>query len=192
MFFYASLKKPRYNISNRYMKTKTRYVLCGLLAQGPQTGYQLKKLIDERFKAFWNESYGQIYPELKSMLEDEWIEIIDKKNNARKNTIYRITELGYFELKKWMEIKPEKESVRLEILLKTYFSSLTSKKTIESYLIQFKKEHDEDLKQLIQLRKSLDLEKTEQKDLINVINFGIRVNEAYLHWCDENLTKGLI
>lgn len=173
------------------MKTKTRYVLCGLLAEGPQTGYQLKKLIDERFKAFWNESYGQIYPELKGMLKDKWIEIENQQSDARRNTTYRITNLGLEELKRWMEIKPEKESVRLEILLKTYFSSLTSQQTIEQYLVEFKKEHDEDLKQLIKLKQSLIKKKSIQKDLINVIDFGIKVNEAYLHWCDENLAKGL-
>ncbi len=172
------------------MRTKTRYVLCGLLAEGPQTGYQLKKLIDERFKAFWNESYGQIYPELKSLCDEGYIEIEDKKKNARKNTRYKLTAKGFSLLETWLEKEPEKESVRLEILLKTYFSKHGSKVSIIDYLEQFKLDHYSDLNELTAFKNQLgSAQSLDQLELLSVVDFSIKVNKAYIQWCDESLKQ---
>lgn len=46
---------------------QTEYVILGLLSESPLTGYQIKRIIDVRFHFFWNESYGQLYPALKSL-----------------------------------------------------------------------------------------------------------------------------
>jgi DNA-binding PadR family transcriptional regulator len=46
---------------------QTDYVILGLLSEAPMTGYTIKRLIDIRFKFFWNESYGQLYPELRAL-----------------------------------------------------------------------------------------------------------------------------
>lgn len=170
------------------MRTKTRYVLCGLLAEGPKTGYDLKKLIDERFKSFWNESYGQIYPELKSLLDEKYIEIMHKTKSSRRNVSYQLTQKGYELLEDWLLIEPEKESVRLEILLKTYFSKHGSKTSIIDYLESFKNEHNQDLKQLTDFKNTLN-ENSEQKELISVLDFSIKINKAYIQWCDESLKQ---
>ena len=45
---------------------QTDYVILGLLAERPLSGYQIKKIIDIRFQFFWSESFGQIFPALKS------------------------------------------------------------------------------------------------------------------------------
>ena len=48
-------------------ESKTRFAILGLLCEGQLSGYDIKKLIDIRFKLFWNESFGQIYPELEKL-----------------------------------------------------------------------------------------------------------------------------
>ncbi|MFW6201785.1 MAG: hypothetical protein ACOC8B_04355 [Gemmatimonadota bacterium] len=45
--------------------SRTRYVLLGVLAGGPKTGYEIKRMIDESIGHFWSESYGRIYPGLE-------------------------------------------------------------------------------------------------------------------------------
>ncbi|MCK7479112.1 MAG: PadR family transcriptional regulator [Candidatus Moduliflexus flocculans] len=49
------------------MANNTKYVILGLLTEAPLSGYEIKKLVDIRFRFFWSESYGQIYPELKRL-----------------------------------------------------------------------------------------------------------------------------
>lgn len=171
------------------MKTKTRYVLLGLLAQNPQTGYDLKKHIDEHFKSFWNESYGQIYPELKSLVMDGLIEIEQKKSTSRKNTKYRISPSGQAVLEAWLKIEPEKESVRLEILLKTYFSKFGAKHSLIDYLEEFKVNHDLDLKRLKAVKDAYLTNSSKDLELMRILDFGIKVNKAYIQWCDESLQE---
>ena len=64
----------RYNISNRYKEgaslRQTDYVILGLLGERPMSGYEIKKVVDIRFRFFWNESFGQIFPSLKRLLEE--------------------------------------------------------------------------------------------------------------------------
>ncbi len=177
--------KMCHNISNRYMRTKTRYVLLGLLSQKSQTGYDLKKHIDENFKAFWNESYGQIYPELKKLLKEGHIKVDDKQKDSRRNTVYSITKSGQKVLQSWLEIEPEKESVRLEILLKTYFSNFGNKEFIIDYLEGFKESHDVDLRRLKAFKDSMH--PSDQRELIRILDFGIKINKAYVQWCEESL-----
>ena len=50
---------------------KTRYVLLGLLQEEELSGYEMKKIIDIRMSFFWQESFGQIYPELSKMIEKD-------------------------------------------------------------------------------------------------------------------------
>lgn len=39
---------------------KTKYILLGLIAHSPQTGYSIKKTIEFELSHFRQESYGQI------------------------------------------------------------------------------------------------------------------------------------
>ncbi|MGH9601902.1 MAG: PadR family transcriptional regulator, partial [Terriglobales bacterium] len=45
----------------------TRFALLGLLSLGPQSGYDLKKRMEQSIAHFWSESYGQIYPTLRRL-----------------------------------------------------------------------------------------------------------------------------
>jgi PadR family transcriptional regulator, regulatory protein AphA len=42
-------------------------VLLGLLTIAPMSGYDLGQLIRDSIHHFWNESFGQIYPNLKQL-----------------------------------------------------------------------------------------------------------------------------
>ncbi len=65
---------------------KTRFVILGLLNEEPLSGYDIKKIIDIRMSFFWQESYGQIYPELGKLREEGLIEqVIDEPSNAVKH-----------------------------------------------------------------------------------------------------------
>ena len=47
----------------------TAYVILGMLALGPRSGYDIKQFADFSTRHFWATSYGQIYPELKRLTE---------------------------------------------------------------------------------------------------------------------------
>ena len=99
---------------------KTKYVILGLLAHSPQTGYSIKKSIEYEYSHFWQESYGQIYPTLRCLVNEGFAVCADSPdtNDGRGQIVYNITEPGRLALVKWLSEAPEVEKLRYEILLK--------------------------------------------------------------------------
>lgn len=119
---------------------KTKYILLGLMARCPQTGYTIKKSIEYEYSHFWQESYGQIYPTLKRLVDDGLAQSIDSPydTNGRGQKAYTITDAGRLELKNWLSAPPDIEKLRYEILLKVSFGANTDSKTILNHLEDFK------------------------------------------------------
>lgn len=173
------------------MARKTQYVILGLLTESPLSGYDIKKIIDIRFKFFWQESYGQIYPELKRMMDDGLIKSLSQASDRGKQ-VYQLTEKGYEELKKWMCEKPETESSRLEILLKRYFAGIVDPGIMIEHIKEFQLQHKQELSKLNQFKnelESIDDPYHNHSDILSVIDFGIKTNKAYLDWSKETILK---
>ena len=183
----------RYNISNRYKEgailRQTDYVILGLLAEQPLSGYQIKKLVDIRFKFFWSESFGQIFPALKSLSAAGLVaECETEHTDGRAAKTYQITPAGKDALIAWLSQPVEKESLRLEILLKTYFSNYAAPGVMLNHLAAFEQSHAQQLQILGLFQKELERipdEDENHREVLRVIDFGQKVNRAYLDWCRE-------
>ncbi len=168
---------------------QTDYVILGLLAERPLNGYQIKKLVDIRFKFFWSESFGQIFPALKALAAQGFVEENpDGEKSARAAKAYRITTAGMAELARWLGQPVEKESFRLEILLKTYFSGYAAPDAMLVHLAAFEESHAQQLRILDLFQAELERipdEDNNHRDILRVIDFGQKANRAYLDWCRE-------
>jgi DNA-binding PadR family transcriptional regulator len=79
-----------------------KYLILGLLAERPMTGYDIKKHVKAVLSSVMNASYGTLYPALHKLLQDgavEMQEVPQKGRPAKK--IYRITTRGRAELEEW-------------------------------------------------------------------------------------------
>jgi PadR family transcriptional regulator AphA len=101
--------------------SKTRYVVLGLLASGPMSGYDIKKQVEERVGHFWQESFGQIYPTLRRLCAERLARRTAKPNGGRERHVYRITPAGVADLRRWLVIPPDPMPRRNELLLKLFF-----------------------------------------------------------------------
>lgn len=129
---------------------KTKYVLLGLLARHPQTGYTIKKAIEYEYSHFWQESFGQIYPMLKQ-LETEGFAVSQASqgtSNGRGQITYAITGSGRTELKKWLAEAPDVEKLRYEILLKVSFGASNEPKILLQHLDEFIKRNEKSIKDM--------------------------------------------
>ncbi len=119
----------------------TRYVILGLLSEEPMTGYDIKKMVDLRFRYFWNESYGQIYPELKKLTEEGLAEPVEpekgQSESGRPKKFYGITDSGKESFSEWMNITPEYEKQRFEFLLKIYWAQWLPTERVGEYIRDF-------------------------------------------------------
>ena len=53
------------------MKEKrSKYAILGILSLGSMSGYDIKKMFEKSIGNFWSESYGQIYPLLKALVDE--------------------------------------------------------------------------------------------------------------------------
>lgn len=168
---------------------QTDYVILGLLAEQPLNGYQIKKVVDIRFKFFWSESFGQIFPALKALAAEGLVEESAQEGaGARAAKAYAITPAGKAALVNWLAQPVEKESLRLEILLKTYFSNYAAPEAMLAHLRAFEENHARQLHILGLFQAELEGiadEDENHREILRVIDFGQKANRAYLDWCRE-------
>ena len=102
-------------------ENKTKYAVLGLLAYGPLSGYDIKRIYAQSLGNFWSESYGHIYPILKR-LEEEGLATREVQHHTGKpdRNVYTITEAGRAELHRWLAQPPEPVRERVELLLKLF------------------------------------------------------------------------
>src|SRR5271157_2428033 len=97
-------------------------VLLGLLTIEPMSGYDLGLNIRASVGHIWNESYGQIYPNLKKMAADGLVIAKPERQKGKPDrTIYSITKKGHDRLTHWLAVPPQPEIPRNEFLLKLFF-----------------------------------------------------------------------
>jgi PadR family transcriptional regulator, regulatory protein AphA len=100
----------------------TGKVILGMLAAKPRSGYEIKQLVDSSARYFWAASYGQIYPELKTLEKQGLIAGTDSAQGARQRTVFKLTAAGKRAAREWMAGPPEVLETRDEGLLKLFFA----------------------------------------------------------------------
>lgn len=172
---------------------KTRYVLLGLLQEEELSGYEMKKIIDIRMPFFWQESFGQIYPELSKMIVEELIDFSNTKATGkikREKIRYKLTLKGEKELKEWMEAENEKDTSRSEFLLKMFLSTDKNVGEMRKHIIKFKEQSEQKLELFnlfdVQLNQNIEIHNN-HKQILCVLNLGIRQAKLYIDWSKEIL-----
>lgn len=112
----------------------TRYVLLGVLAEGPASGYEIRQWIEQAIGHFWTESFGQIYPELGRLVDEKLAEPIAEDGAARERKRYRITKRGRHALETWLNRAPRPDLRRSELLLKLFFGRFGDAAQARAYL----------------------------------------------------------
>lgn len=78
-------------------------MLLGILATGPQHGYELKRQYDAQFPQARPLAYGQVYTTLQRLARDGHIEVLDTQaDGAPERTRYCVTHDGAKKLQLWL------------------------------------------------------------------------------------------
>jgi len=102
----------------------TPYVILGLLRFGPLSGYGIRAELTRATAGFWSESYGQIYPALRSLLRGGRVRRLGQGGGkrTRRKVTYAITAKGRAALEAWLAQSPRAEQPRNDLLVKLYLS----------------------------------------------------------------------
>jgi DNA-binding PadR family transcriptional regulator len=167
-------------------------VLLGMLAIEPMSGYDLGLTIRGSVGHFWNESYGQIYPNLKKLAGDGCVSSKTERQKGKPDRrIYSITEKGRARLRKWLAVPPQPDTPRNEMLLKLFFGEQVPAQILIGYVERMA----EDRRTLLAL-----LERTEREEIDRsrypgapywrmAAHFGQMELRAHLRWAEETLAE---
>lgn len=99
-----------------------RYALLGLLADQPQSGYDLTLRFEHSLKRYaWHARHSQIYPELNKLAADGLIAVVAE--GARGRRTYALTETGREALHSWLTDWSSLQPVRNEFVLRLFLMS---------------------------------------------------------------------
>jgi PadR family transcriptional regulator, regulatory protein AphA len=109
-----------------------RHAMLGLLADGPASGYDLRKTFDVSLANVWPATQSQIYAELGRLADAGHVTVAAEGPRGRKE--YVITESGRAELRRWLtEVEPERVR-RSDTLLRVFFLGVLEPGEVVGYL----------------------------------------------------------
>jgi PadR family transcriptional regulator AphA len=168
-------------------------VLLGLLTIEPMSGYDLGLTIRGSVGHFWNESYGQIYPNLKKLANDGFVRCKTQRQKGRPDRrLYTITKKGRERLKKWLAVPPQPEIPRNELLLKLFFGEQIPAEMLIEY-VERMAEESHALLELLEQRESEGIDKNQHHPGAPywrmAAHYGQIEMRAHLQWAEETLAE---
>ncbi len=168
-------------------------VLLGLLSVEPMSGYDLGQNIRASVGFFWNESYGQIYPNLKR-LEERGLATAktERQKGKPERRIYSITKKGREHLAAWLEAEPQPEIARNELLLKLFFGAQISPQVSLQHVERMMERERTFLREFRRIEQDEIAKNQQYPDAPYwkmAARFGQLELEAHLRWGEETLAE---
>jgi DNA-binding PadR family transcriptional regulator len=166
--------------------SSTAYVILGALHERPRSGYDIKQFADAATRHFWAISYGQIYPELKRLVEAGLIEAEDQPTGSRQRTLYRIAPAGTETLAAWVaNTGTRAHEIRDEMLLRLFFSDAVPPETRRALARGMAARHRAQADGMCRWRDTRDQKVRESSMHEEVLRLGIEFNEWAARWYED-------
>lgn len=166
------------------------HAILGLLNVMPMTGYDLKhRAFDSSIAHFWQADQAQIYRTLTSLAESGWVECTLEIQAERPNRkVYRITEAGRAELRRWL-LEPQSLAVHREpFLVQLFFAGQLDDAAILEHLARQKAAHEAVLQRFAQIEiPAQDSPVAERERALwrLTLDMGIALEQMYLAWLER-------
>lgn len=167
-------------------ETGVTWVVLGLLAHGPSSGYDLKAVVDRSTRFFWAASYGQIYPELRRLEADGLVEGRDAPSGGRRRRLYAITPAGLEALRGWLHGESTTIEYRDESLLRLFFADALPREEALGLLDARRRGHE----QYLQALRQIDARPGTDPEFVDlVLRWGIEFHEWGARWCRMHMRR---
>jgi PadR family transcriptional regulator, regulatory protein AphA len=170
-------------------ENKSKYALLGILSMCTGSGYDIKKFMEQSTSNFWSESYGQIYPILKQLVEEGLATSHTEKQEGKpERYVYTLTDKGLEALRHWLTEPIEQMVERNELLLKLFFGRQNTIGDNIEHVKQFQILQEQLLRKFLGIEAYLKANCADNADLcysLITVRYGIRRCQALLNWCEE-------
>jgi len=163
--------------------------ILAILTLGPQTGYDIRKVLEGPELFYWKESYGNIYPMLRILQNDGLIDKTDSYVKTKKKVIYQLNSVGMQCLENWLQEPATLNRFRVEILMKLRFGRTAGVANMVKQITGYKDTARQELTDvnsiIYELQSSAESLDTDLR-LVSAL-FMKHLKEFSLLWCDESL-----
>ena len=171
---------------------QTAYVILGILAIHPlQSGYEIRKTVQQSLGFFWGESYGQIYPTLKRLAAEGLIvPAVSAARNRKTRQEYSITPAGQLCLKQWLAVPWRDSPPRDEFLLKLFFGAEATPAVSIEHIRKFQEKNRTMLATLLEfetLGRARSAHYPGFKFWMMTLQFGVAQLRSALEWSESAL-----
>jgi DNA-binding PadR family transcriptional regulator len=169
-------------------KSSTTYAILGLLTIKPMSAYELVKFSKETIGFFWNESYGNIHKNLKNLLDEGWVDLLQDQSDPRGKKTYAINLAGRQQLGDWLASPPEEVLLRDELLLKLFVSEQKDLGSVVAFVEREAKQMAEAvavLEQVAQGIQVVDQDPIRKELWMLTLAYGKSYAQTRLAWCQE-------
>ena len=166
----------------------SRFAILGVLGTGNCTGYELRKEIAGRLGAFWQESFGQIYPELRRLEAAGLIRQVDDTGDRRRR-VFQLTTEGRSALKEWYAATVKPRPQRDERLLKLVLGRRLWPAEFASQLDEYRTACVGELQHCLDTRSRLESAPNGSdviRDRLVTLRLEEMIARAKIDWCDES------
>ena len=175
-----------------FQRTKqSHFVLLGLLHLRPGSGYDLRQRINGSVRHFWRESWGQIYPALKTMESEKLVKSRVEAGEGRPDRrVYEITPKGSKVLELWLHESPKLEVPRNEMLLKLFFGKRVTLEQNRRLIEERRQVYEETNAAYDSIEKQLLAKSADDPNLpfwLMTLRHGQQHARAEVAWCEETI-----
>ncbi len=172
---------------------RTEFAILGLLGQGPKSGYDIKRLVEERLSHFWNESVGHIYPILKRLHERGWVKkrVMPSENRPPRHE-YALTAAGRRALERWFTEPVAPVPPRNELLLRVFLGAMAPAGAVAEQVAAYRGRRLSELARLETIAADLEREARADPEFVwwrMTLNAGIHAAQSAVAWCDAVLPE---
>jgi DNA-binding PadR family transcriptional regulator len=165
--------------------SSTAYVILGMLRAEARSGYEIKQAVDNSTRFFWAASYGQIYPELAKLAKAGLVEGASAPTGGRQRTVYRLTDEGREELRRWLDQAPERLELRDEGLLKLFFAGAADRGQALEIIDAKRRLMEEKVAALRAIEPFAEAASESDPYPYVVLRYGIESSEWVIDWCER-------
>ena len=170
-------------------ESQTDAVVLAALSIEPMTGYVLRQQVQHNLGHFWNESFGQIYPALARLSDEELIERTHEDEGRTNSALYRLTPTGQARLVELLSTPPTPTTPRNGLLLRLFFGSAIGEDACRKLVSDARTQAEHQLAYLSQARReATDGSNGENtRYFLITISAGEHAARATIQWADETL-----
>jgi DNA-binding PadR family transcriptional regulator len=138
-----------------------RHAILGFLAEGPLTGYDLRKIMDQSVGYFWSADQAQIYRTLTSLVAEGMVSVETLAQTERPNRrLHTIEAAGRAELDRWLSSPLEVAPLRDPFLMRLFHGERSGPAQMRQLLRERVKEAERAVAALEGVRAALELPDT--------------------------------